>query len=64
MLPLRLLGVGATRLTGEAEAQRSLFDAAERDRQKSLDQTVDAIRKQFGSTAVRRGAAFGRVDRE
>ena len=64
MLPLRLLGVGATRLTGEAAAQRSLFDAAERDRQKSLDQTVDAIRKQFGSTSVRRGASFGRSDRE
>jgi DNA polymerase-4 len=57
MLPIRLLGVGATRLTGETAAQRSLFDAAERERQRSLDQTVDAIRKQFGSGAVRRGAS-------
>ncbi len=60
MLPLRLLGVGATRLIGEANSQRSLFDTDERDRQHSLDRTVDAIRKQFGSLAVRRGAIVDR----
>jgi DNA polymerase-4 len=64
MLPIRLLGVGATRLTGETGAQRSLFDADERDRQHSLDQTVDAIRKQFGSSAVRRGALVDRIDKD
>ena len=64
MLPLRLLGVGATRLTGESAAQRSLFDADERDRQRSLDQTVDAIRKQFGRSAVRRGAGVDRIERD
>ncbi len=63
VLPLRLLGVGATRLTSETAAQRSLFDADERDRRQSLDQTVDAIRKQFGSSAVRRGASV-RGERE
>jgi DNA polymerase-4 len=62
MLPVRLLGVGATRLTSETAAQQSLFDADERDRQRSLDQTVDAIRKQFGSAAVRRGARVDRTD--
>jgi hypothetical protein len=41
-----------------------LFHAEERDRQRSLDQTVDAIRKQFGSSAVRRGASVDRSDRE
>ncbi|HEV7998235.1 MAG TPA: DNA polymerase IV [Planctomycetaceae bacterium] len=64
MLPLRLLGVGATRLTAEAAAQHSLFDAEERDRQHALDQTVDAIRKQFGSAAVRRGALVDRVQKD
>jgi DNA polymerase IV len=64
MLPLRLLGVGATRLTSEAAAQRSLFDADKRDRQHSLDQTVDAIRKQFGSSAVRRGALVDRSNKD
>jgi len=64
MLPLRLLGVGATRLTGESAAQRSLFDADERDRQHSLDQTVDAIRKQFGRSAVRRGNLVDRIERD
>jgi DNA polymerase-4 len=64
MLPLRLLGVGATRLTGEPAAQRSLFDADERNRQDALDQTVDAIRKQFGNAAVRRGALVDRIDKD
>jgi DNA polymerase-4 len=64
MLPIRLLGVGATRLTGETGAQRSLFDSDQRDRQHSLDQTVDAIRKQFGSAAVRRAALVDRTERE
>jgi DNA polymerase-4 len=64
MLPIRLLGVGATRLTSETAAQRSLFDSNERDRQHALDQTVDAIRKQFGSSAVRRGAVVDRIDRD
>ncbi|HET6327083.1 MAG TPA: DNA polymerase IV [Planctomycetaceae bacterium] len=64
MLPLRLLGVGATRLTGEAPAQRSLFDTDERDRQHSLDRTVDAIRKQFGSSAVQRGALVDRIEKD
>jgi DNA polymerase IV len=64
MLPIRLLGVGGTRLTAEAAAQRSLFDADERDRQHTLDQAVDAIRKQFGSSAVRRGASVNRSARK
>jgi DNA polymerase-4 len=64
MLPVRLLGVGATRLTSEMATQRSLFDASERNRQRSLDQAVDAIREQFGSAAVRRGASVDRADRK
>ncbi|HXY34303.1 MAG TPA: hypothetical protein VEI07_08755, partial [Planctomycetaceae bacterium] len=64
ILPVRLLGVGATRLTSESAVQRRLFDADDHSRQRSLDQTVDAIRKQFGTTAVQRGAILDRVEKE
>jgi DNA polymerase-4 len=60
LFPVRLLGVGATRLTRNAAEQRSLFDAGERERQQSLDQTIDAIRGQFGAAAVRRGSLVDR----
>jgi len=54
LLPLRLLGVGATRLTRERAVQSDLFDEAERARQAALDRAVDTIRGQFGSSAIRR----------
>lgn len=60
LFPVRLLGVGGTRLTRDAAVQRNLFDAAEHDRQQSLDQTIDAIRGQFGAAAVRRGSLVDR----
>jgi DNA polymerase IV len=60
LFPIRLLGVGATRLTRDPIVQRDLFDAGQRARQQNLDQTIDAIRKQHGSTAVRRGSLLGR----
>src|SRR5262249_842307 len=46
MLPIRLLGVGAAKLTREAAVQRGLFDDGARERQTALDRTVDAIRGQ------------------
>jgi DNA polymerase IV len=60
LFPIRLLGVGATRLTRDSIVQRDLFDGGERARQQSLDETIDEIRKQHGSAAVRRGGFFGR----
>jgi DNA polymerase-4 len=54
MLPLRLLGVGATRLTRETAVQGDLFDEGYRERHAALDKAVDAIRGQFGSSAIRR----------
>jgi DNA polymerase IV len=60
LFPVRLLGVGATRLTRDPVVQRDLFDCGERARQQSLDETIDAIRKQHGSAAVRRGSFLGR----
>ncbi len=62
MLPLRLLGVGASRLTGEMARQGSLFDGAATERQQVLDRTVDAIRGQFGAAAVRRASSLDRPD--
>jgi DNA polymerase-4 len=57
LLPVRLLGVGASRLTHDAAVQGDLFDGAERARQSSLDRAVDAIRTQFGAAAIRRGCS-------
>jgi DNA polymerase-4 len=56
MLPVRLLGVGASRLAGAGAVQGHLFDAEVRERRTALDRAVDAIRGQFGQGAIRRGS--------
>jgi nucleotidyltransferase/DNA polymerase involved in DNA repair len=53
--PVRLIGVGISQLTGEAE-QFNLFTQQTDDRSRRLDATTDAIRNKFGSGAVQRGA--------
>src|SRR5262249_9111338 len=55
LLPVRLLGVGATKLTREPAAQGDLFQPHNRQREGALDQTVDTIRAQFGTTSIQRG---------
>jgi DNA polymerase-4 len=62
LLPLRLLGVGAGRLTREEIVQGELFDDAERERHAALDRAVDAIREQFGAGAIRRANRLARDD--
>jgi DNA polymerase-4 len=59
LLPVRLLGVGVTRLTSDTAVQRDLFDGGVRERQGALDQAIDAIRGQFGAAAIRRGSLLG-----
>jgi DNA polymerase-4 len=54
--PVRLLGVGLTRLTDQAVTQGDLFAGARQQRQTSLDRTIDAIRQQLGRGAIRRGS--------
>ena len=68
VLPLRLLGVGATKLTmtatGAAEEalQGSLFDDGQAQRQHALDAALDSIRGHFGTEAIHRAAQLGQTD--
>ena len=64
LLPLRLLGVGATRLTRDAVVQGGLFDGEVRRRQQALDQTIDAIRQQLGANAIQRASLLNRPGQE
>jgi DNA polymerase IV len=64
LLPIRLLGVGATRLTRDAAVQGNLFDAGRRGRQQSLDQTIDAVRGQFGANALRRASRINETKKD
>ncbi len=54
LLPVRLLGIGTTKLTRDVIVQGNLFDDSAR--QGALDQTIDTIRQQFGSGSIRRGS--------
>jgi DNA polymerase-4 len=56
MLPVRLLGLGASNLTCDATVQGNLFEGDWRQRQGALDRTLDRIRGQFGDGAIRRGS--------
>jgi DNA polymerase-4 len=53
-LPLRLLGVGVSGLVRDEAVQGHLFEGEWRDKQRALDQAVDAIRAQFGADSIRR----------
>ena len=58
LLPVRLLGIGATKLTREVIVQGDLFEDSARHG--ALDQTIDTIREQFGSGSIRRGSLLDR----
>jgi len=62
VLPLRLLGVGAVKLTRDAPVQGQLFDDESRERHSTLDSTVDAIRGQFGAEAIHRASQLEQTE--
>jgi DNA polymerase-4 len=55
-MPVRLLGIGATRLTREPNLQGNLFEESSHHREAALDETIDTIRAQFGAGSIRRGS--------
>jgi DNA polymerase-4 len=60
LMPVRLLGVGASKLTKEPIVQGNLFGDDSHHRDAALDQTIDTIRAPFGTGSIRRGSLFGR----
>jgi DNA polymerase-4 len=60
MFPVRLLGVGAAALIRNPSVQGDLFDGPRRAKQRALDQTLDAIRSQFGPDVICRGGVLDR----
>lgn len=50
--PIRLLGVSLTQLADEGYYQMSIFEVAEDDKQKSLDKTIDSLRKKYGHDII------------
>ncbi len=63
LLPVRLLGVGASRLTTNRAVQGDLFDG-QSSKQSEIDQAVDGIRKQFGAAAIQRGSLLEKATGE
>jgi DNA polymerase IV len=60
LMPVRLLGVGATKLTREPIVQGGLFEDHSHERQEALDETIDTIRAQFGVGSIQRGILLDR----
>lgn len=53
--PVRLVGVGVSKLGDEGAVQPDLFAAGERERQRLLDSLMDRMQARFGKAAIRRG---------
>lgn len=62
LLPLRLLGVGATKLTSDEVLQGRLFGDDERERHSALDTAIDSIRGQFGTDAIHRASQLDQTE--
>jgi DNA polymerase-4 len=61
-LPVRLLGFGVNQLDVSGSSQQHLFDQADRDRHRDLDNLADQIAAKFGKRAMRRGAGMPKVE--
>jgi DNA polymerase-4 len=64
LLPVRLLGIGATKLTREPVAQGNLFEENANPKHAALDQTIDTIRTQFGGASIKRGSLLDRREED
>jgi DNA polymerase-4 len=62
LLPVRLLGVGASKLTRQPIIQGNLFEENAQPRLSALDQAIDSIRTQFGAGSIQRGCLLDRPD--
>lgn len=60
-IPIRLLGIRATKLSSENYTQLNLFDMVNYEKQEKLDQALDVIRNRFGKDSVKR-ASFLETD--
>src|SRR6266404_6696466 len=56
-LPIRLVGVSAAGIVGDASAQLALFAAGAHRRRAALNQALDAIVARFGMESIGRGGA-------
>ncbi|MFA9480171.1 DNA polymerase IV [Phycisphaerales bacterium AB-hyl4] len=56
--PVRLIGMGAERLSDTAD-QMTLFPDPAREKRQQLDQALDRIAHRFGETSIGRGAGTG-----
>jgi DNA polymerase-4 len=61
-LPVRLLGFGVSKLTGDDKSQQQLFDRPRRERHQEVDRVTDQITARFGKSAIRRGARLDNLD--
>jgi DNA polymerase-4 len=53
--PVRLIGMGTSQLEGASDVQLGLFPDAADQRNKKVDQVLDAIQERFGGGAIQRG---------
>lgn len=60
-VPVRLLGIRATKLSSENYTQLNLFDMVNHEKQEKLDQALDNIMCRFGKDSVKR-ASFLETD--
>ena len=53
--PLRLIGISLTNITRDIHEQLTLFPDVQREKERKVDQAMDAIRSKFGSDLITRG---------
>lgn len=57
-MPVRLIGISLTDVRFGNQEQLSLFSDAQKEKQRKLDQALDALRNSYGSDVIVRGAVY------